>query len=202
MKNLIAVVLLLGCGVVQAAAVIIDFEEYDGVCDASPFSTCDADNPLVTDQGFLFSPLDSKPIELSHPADETGGFGTTSIFLSRDDYGSDVIEISEASSSNFNFYGFATIHLFNSTGLIDSIIGYKENGTQVTANNIEINGSYINLINYGDFSNLVRVEIFSNEANNVLVLDNFMVQTVPIPAAVWLFGSALGGLGWMRRKKS
>jgi hypothetical protein len=25
---------------------------------------------------------------------------------------------------------------------------------------------------------------------------------VPIPAAVWLFGSALAGLGWMRRKKS
>ena len=31
---------------------------------------------------------------------------------------------------------------------------------------------------------------------------NFMwvtVQTVPVPAAVWLFGSALAGLGWMRR---
>ena len=27
-------------------------------------------------------------------------------------------------------------------------------------------------------------------------------SVVPIPAAVWLFGSALGGLGWMRRRKS
>jgi hypothetical protein len=25
---------------------------------------------------------------------------------------------------------------------------------------------------------------------------------VPVPAAVWLFGSALGGLGWMRRRKT
>jgi len=28
------------------------------------------------------------------------------------------------------------------------------------------------------------------------------VSSVPIPAAVWLFGSALGGLGWMRRRKT
>jgi len=29
---------------------------------------------------------------------------------------------------------------------------------------------------------------------------NFLVTAVPIPAAVWLFGSALAGLGWLRRK--
>jgi hypothetical protein len=28
------------------------------------------------------------------------------------------------------------------------------------------------------------------------------VQVVPVPAAVWLFGSALGALGWMRRRTS
>jgi hypothetical protein len=27
------------------------------------------------------------------------------------------------------------------------------------------------------------------------------VSSVPIPAAVWLFGSALAGLGWLRRRK-
>jgi hypothetical protein len=27
-------------------------------------------------------------------------------------------------------------------------------------------------------------------------------QVIPVPAAVWLFGSALGLLGWMRRKQS
>ena len=28
------------------------------------------------------------------------------------------------------------------------------------------------------------------------------VSAVPVPAAVWLFGSALAGLGWMRRKQT
>jgi hypothetical protein len=33
--------------------------------------------------------------------------------------------------------------------------------------------------------------------------DNIVVgAAVPVPAAVWLFGSALAGLGWMRRKQT
>ena len=31
---------------------------------------------------------------------------------------------------------------------------------------------------------------------------SFPSSVVPIPAAVWLFGSALAGLGWMRRKQT
>jgi len=33
-------------------------------------------------------------------------------------------------------------------------------------------------------------------------LDNVTASVVPIPAAVWLFGSALAGLGWVRRKQA
>jgi hypothetical protein len=35
-----------------------------------------------------------------------------------------------------------------------------------------------------------------------IYIDNVSVQAVPIPAAAWLFGSALAGLGWMRRKQT
>jgi hypothetical protein len=32
--------------------------------------------------------------------------------------------------------------------------------------------------------------------------DNIVVTAVPVPAAIWLFGSALAGMGWMRRRKT
>jgi len=36
---------------------------------------------------------------------------------------------------------------------------------------------------------------------HALDLDNIVVTTVPVPAALWMFGSALAGLGWLRRKQ-
>jgi hypothetical protein len=36
---------------------------------------------------------------------------------------------------------------------------------------------------------------------DTLAIDNIVVNSVPIPAAVWLLGSALAGLGWLRRTK-
>ena len=43
---------------------------------------------------------------------------------------------------------------------------------------------------------------FASTSGATIAIDNFGAQVVPVPAAVWLFGSALGLLGWMRRKAS
>jgi hypothetical protein len=52
------------------------------------------------------------------------------------------------------------------------------------------------LVVYGpEFKN-----VYSNSETSP-VLGTYLVRaTIPIPAAVWLFGSALGVMGWMRRK--
>ena len=38
--------------------------------------------------------------------------------------------------------------------------------------------------------------------DDIATFATFTPEVIPVPAAVWLFGSALGLLGWMRRKKA
>ena len=61
----------------------------------------------------------------------------------------------------------------------------------------------------GDWLNIVSVSFFAEGLHGdyddqlALHVDNIVVgAAVPIPAAVWLFGSALAGLGWLRRKQA
>ena len=50
---------------------------------------------------------------------------------------------------------------------------------------------------------LVLVDFFPESEINCLNYScTGTISAVPVPAAVWLFGSALAGLGWMRRKHS
>jgi len=43
--------------------------------------------------------------------------------------------------------------------------------------------------------------ITNPDFQSITYIDNLVISSVPIPGAVWLFGSALAGLGWMRRRK-
>jgi hypothetical protein len=48
----------------------------------------------------------------------------------------------------------------------------------------------------------VALNDFDWYGGSQLLVDNVSTSVVPVPAAVWLFGSALAGLGWMRRKQA
>jgi hypothetical protein len=52
----------------------------------------------------------------------------------------------------------------------------------------------------------LRARLYLEEGDVSYDIENaqlsFTASAVPIPAAVWLFGSALAGLGWMRRRKT
>jgi len=59
---------------------------------------------------------------------------------------------------------------------------------------------YTNVVFSPAWSNLDRVEFGSAPILTAIALDNIIVTAVPVPAAAWLFGSALMGLGWWRRQ--
>ncbi len=52
-----------------------------------------------------------------------------------------------------------------------------------------------------DFSDDCLVGITIIQPDNTATFAKFTPQVIPVPAAVWLFGSALGLLGWIRRIK-
>jgi len=44
--------------------------------------------------------------------------------------------------------------------------------------------------------------VFGTTLTGDMTLDNFAMTAVPIPAAVWMFASGLGLLGWLKRKQA
>ena len=46
------------------------------------------------------------------------------------------------------------------------------------------------------------IEYFNEHIGESFTIVGGAITAVPIPAAIWLFGSALAGLGWMRRRKT
>ncbi|MCK6371213.1 MAG: PEP-CTERM sorting domain-containing protein, partial [Gammaproteobacteria bacterium] len=56
-----------------------------------------------------------------------------------------------------------------------------------------------------DFSDIDGIKLLSTNSGVLspdLALSALEVQVVPVPAAVWMFGSALGLLGWVRRRSA
>jgi hypothetical protein len=79
--------------------------------------------------------------------------------------------------NNFNFWELDSLN--NTVGF------YGSGGTSHTLNT--------SLFTVADITDVTWT---SNFGGNIILVT---VQTVLVPAAVWLFGSALAGLGWMRR---
>lgn len=54
---------------------------------------------------------------------------------------------------------------------------------------------------YDLFAQVVNANSMGGNSGDFTGMTTFTVQVVPIPAAAWLFGSALGLLGWLRLRK-
>ncbi len=126
--------------------------------------------------------------------------GATSLYLEdRSDQAYDTFNISSA---------YVNAGLFNSqlAGINLRIGGTCCDITDKDQIDLSVNGinKFPTVVDF-DFYNYPGQESWLSSADaGWLEVNNQSISAsiVPIPAAVWLFGSALAGLGWMRRKQT
>jgi len=193
MRSVFLIFLLLGSMATRATTITVDFEEPN----FPNYST----GTNVISQGFEFSQ------SLDGVGDEVWPF----------QYGSDsagglfycpgcVATMQEVEGKTFSLHAMEVSMTSAFVGERSVILtGYFASGgsisTELTANTYS--DSWFSYTFGSDWQNLVSLEFGALDAPyswTAIGFDNIVVTAVPIPAAVWLFGSALAGLGWMRRK--
>jgi len=117
---------------------------------------------------------------------------TSDYFRNLDFWGFDFEQTLTMERSSGGNFGLESISSFISSPWL--VTGYYAGGGTVQVS-IGVSGPF----NFdSSWQDLEKVEFIVQPGS----LDSIKASVVPIPAAVWLFGSALAGLGWIRRKQS
>jgi hypothetical protein len=178
MRHVLGVIYLLATGFAQAATVTIDFDDLSVGYGDAPGGQPDA--AFVT-QGYFFYVENGGVV-----ADGAGLELSATNFTSFDN---GFVDIERADGGAFALYSvdahFDTVYVETSSGDNFSVTDLTDIGT----------GFWLSL-------NSVQFHAGFSEFATVDVDDLVLGAVVPVPAAVWLFGSGLGLLGWFRRRKT
>jgi hypothetical protein len=178
MRSFFFGVIMLLASAANAATVTLDFDEYENV-QGYP-------DPEATSNGFLI----------------TGGLVAPSGFIVGGNY---YQTLSKIDGGTFNMLSVDIAAGLD--GAIEqewTITGYFAGGGNVVVSDYYPSDNWTTVNFDSTWADLEQVTFSvdviapSPYGNNI---DNIVMTTaVPIPAAVWLFGSALAGLGWFRRQ--
>jgi len=195
--------------VANAATVTIDFESLPDQTGIECGPVCTSDPAQWTEHGFVLAASDtvdngSFPGGVIAPgtgfAPSPASFGDRSLLFCGT-CGQATFVLTQQEGQAFDLHSFDQTAAFPGGGDVWTIIGNYAAGGTVSTNFIT---SGLRTATFGsEWAGLESVTIIANTDGALdYRLDNIVVSAVPVPAAVWLFGSALAGLGWMRRRKT
>ncbi|MEJ2139915.1 MAG: VPLPA-CTERM sorting domain-containing protein [Gammaproteobacteria bacterium] len=206
MNRVIAITLVAVAGVLsagaQAAPVTIDFEEFNvGDGGGSVYDT-----PVLTSQGYELTgyggpggPYTSTEVLIGTNTGGTNAYGGSISGFGQDGFGIGTgVRFERADGGAFAIH---SLDMF-----LDSDIDGFASMTGVVGGFSRVADLSVP-VGTGDWLNLQYIR-WDAEGNGfglgyaTVEIDNLVVSAVPIPAAAWLFGSALAGLGWLRRKQA
>jgi len=200
MRHLIYASLALFAGSAQAVPVVIDFEEF------TPDVAINPPSGDAVSKGFFLDYLDEglagNPVVLNAASSPNG----TQVYMNCPNcVPVEQIDVSVASGGVFDIFSI-DVGAANVSGSFDfAFTGFLSGGGTVSTSTI--NASAMQTVNFNSsWSGLdsFRIEISPNTVAGPFtgsIIDNISVEVVPIPAAIWLFGSGLAGLGFLRRRR-
>jgi len=192
MRALYILLLVVFCGPASATTVTLDFEKF----------TIGAGSHI--DPGFWFQhgayEFDGGAIVDSYPENAYVGIGNngTKVFIAESGMPLSIIIMQRTDGGAFALRGFDLFFGNLPLDATNTIYGTVAGGVAGAADLSVPVGT-------GDWLNLTQVtfeSISSGIGSSSIEIDNIVVTAVPIPAAFWLFGSALAGLGRIRRKQT
>ena len=114
-----------------------------------------------------------------------------------DMYATSTITVESVSGADFSI---SSLDIFQYAGKSVALTGFLSSGGTIE-NEVVATVTGESLITFNpSWRNLERFVVQLTASSGQTALDNIVVNVVPIPAAVWLFGSALLALGFSQRK--
>jgi hypothetical protein len=200
MRKFLFTVLMITAGAAQAGPVAVTIDFDDTLPTYFGTTTHQEDGFTLTSNVPAGTLIDNNNLVRGGLGIFGGGNNTQSIFWGANDVIS-TLSLVEDSGKRFDLLSLDASSLLNLSGAL-TLSGTKYAGGATVSQVITLNGT-LSTYNITGMDGITDLSISFDGGGNTppFDLDNIQMSVVPLPAGIWLFGSAMVGLaGWSRRR--